>query len=336
MRLLTGLEAGDSLGSTSEFVPQKNIPALYNRVKDSGWPFRQVGRGTYCWNPGDPTDDTELALCILRSGNDPSKIAKEFLKWYQGPKVDIGYTTSESLRILSKNQDEPYWFGGFHLWKRYPTAYANGFLMRNGVVAGMATSLEDAYQLSLQHGMITHYAILPQICCLAQTYLIWELLNGKGFSESWQEKFQESLDHYFSDTQDPEIRGWLKEVAAHDTYEQARDTFTNAEWDMNEFNPFNIDFGGSGGYCLLTLQIAIWGLYWSLRKDAPEVPKGFPPEVFEAEGSSRLGWVAMVGYDPDTYGAAAGSLIAAAHSSLPSGMTDGLKALTLIDDLHLT
>jgi hypothetical protein len=43
-----------------------------------------------------------------------------------------------------------------------------------------------------------------------------------------------------------------------------------------------------------------------------------------------LGWVAIVGYDADTYGAA-GSLIAAAHSSLPSGMTDGLKALKIFD-----
>jgi ADP-ribosylglycohydrolase len=74
IRLLTGLAAGDSLGSTSEFVPQKDIPALYDRVKDSGWPFRQIGRGTYCWNAGDPTDDTELALCIIRGGKDPLRL----------------------------------------------------------------------------------------------------------------------------------------------------------------------------------------------------------------------------------------------------------------------
>ena len=43
--LLLGLAAGDSLGSTSEFVRQEDIPALYDDVKASGWPFRQIGGG---------------------------------------------------------------------------------------------------------------------------------------------------------------------------------------------------------------------------------------------------------------------------------------------------
>jgi len=40
-----------------------------------------------------------------------------------------------------------------------------------------------------------------------------------------------------------------------------------------------------------------------------------------------LGWVAMIGHDSDTYGAAAGPLIAAAHQGLPSELTAGLAAL---------
>jgi ADP-ribosyl-[dinitrogen reductase] hydrolase len=88
--LLLGLAAGDALGSTSEFVPQSEISALYSHVKDEGWPFKQIGGGNSCLNPGDPTDDTEMALCILRSFLEdgsfyPKNIAKEFVAWMRRP-----------------------------------------------------------------------------------------------------------------------------------------------------------------------------------------------------------------------------------------------------------
>jgi ADP-ribosylglycohydrolase len=337
IRLLTGLAAGDSLGSTSEFTSQQNIPALYNRVKDRGWPFQQVGGGRSSWNSGDPTDDTDMALCIIRpflrnKSFEPKQIAQEFVSWMKSGPKDIGMATSETLRICEKSSN--YWDGGLSFWKQRPEHAANGSLMRNGVVAGMADSLDQAFEFTLKHGMITHYAPLPQICCLAQTYLIYELLNEKGFSETWQERFQECLDDYLGGIVDPEIERWQSEVSSGGHFDQALSTFNRSEWDMNEFSPFNTYIRGNGGYCLLTLQIAVWDLYWSLRKEAPEVPRGFPTEVFNVEGPSRLAWVVMVGHDADTYGAAAGPLIVAAHSSLPSGMTTGLKALQTLTEDH--
>jgi hypothetical protein len=50
--------------------------------------------------------------------------------------------------------------------------------------------------------------------------------------------------------------------------------------------------------------------------------EGLSSRGFRSIGPARSGWVAMVGHDADTYGAAAGLLIAAAHPSLPSGITD--------------
>jgi len=164
---------------------------------------------------------------------------------------------------------------------------------------------------------------------MAQTYLIWELLAGKGFSETWQAGFLESIDCYFSNTRDPGIKRWHNDVTEDDRFKHAMSDFTQAQWDMNEFNPFKIVIRGSGGYCLLTLQIAVWSLFWSLKEEALEAPKGFPEEVFEAKGPSRLAWVAMIGHDADTYGAAAGPLIIAAHKVLPSGLIDGLKAVEI-------
>jgi ADP-ribosylglycohydrolase len=333
--LFLGLAAGDSLGSTSEFVRQEDMPELYNSVKASGWPFRQIGGGSHGWAPGDPTDDTQMALCILRlfmegRSFDPSRIAKEFINWANSRPMDIGISTSETLRICQNSAN--YWDGGYAYWVKNPKHAANGSLMRNGVIAGMADSLENAFEMTLKHGMITHYAPLPQICCLAQTYLLWELLSGKSFTDTWTAGFQKSLEGYLGTIRDAELISWFNEVSEDDHFAHAMDDFTSAQWNMGEFNPFNTYIRGNGGYCLLTLQIAVWCLHWSLRKDAPDVPESFPGEVLAAEGPSRLAWAAMVGHDADTYAATAGPLIAAAHSGLPSNITDGLKAMKIFEN----
>jgi len=78
-----------------------------------------------------------------------------------------------------------YWDGGLQFWHQNPRYASNGSLTRNGIIAGMAKSLEEAFDYTLKIGMITHYAPLPQICCLAQTYLIWELSRGMYSLDGW-------------------------------------------------------------------------------------------------------------------------------------------------------
>lgn len=334
-RLLAGLAAGDSLGSTSEFVPQRDVPALYHRLKAKGWPFKQVGGGNAGWKPGDPTDDTEMAFCMIRSfvrqGRfDPRDIAQEFVSWMRNGPVDIGTTT---LRTLQACEGNNYWECGLHFWRERPGYAANGSLMRNGIVPAMAENLEDAFSYTLKHGMITHYAPLPQICCLAQTFLIWELLKDKKLPRDWVESFEAEISGYFQEIRDPEIRDWFSNVGEDDAYQRSLEKFRETGWEMEQFDPFSIDYGRGTGYCLLTLKIAIWGLHWSLEPRAREPPEGYPSEVFEAEGPARLAWVAMIGHDSDTYAAVAGALIAAAHPELPTGFTSGLKALEHFDQL---
>jgi len=239
--LLLGLATGDALGSTSEFVPRSGIPALYSHVKDKGWPFKQIGGGNFCFNPGDPTDDTEMALCILRSflkkgSFDPNSIAREFIAWMRSGPNDIGTTTRRTLQICESGGN--YWDGGLQFWLQNPRYAANGSLMRNGVIAGMARSLEEAFDFTLKCGMITHYAPLPQICCLAQTYLIWELSRGMHPFDDWEEQFEDTANGYFSDVRDEEIRKWIMSVTEKGEYEKAMEIFNKANWNMEEFNPF--------------------------------------------------------------------------------------------------
>jgi len=344
-RLFSGLAAGDALGSTTEFMMQRDVPDCYQRLKAQGWPFCQAGNPSRGLAAGHPTDDTEMALCIIRSyfqmgGFDACAIASEFVSWMKSGPRDMGSTTKKTLLICE--QSSRFWEGGRSFWEQSPHYAANGSLMRNGIVAGLSGygsgSLERAFDSTLKHGMITHYAPLPQICCLAQTYLIQELLKGRRFEEQWLQDCKGVLEGYLEVTDDSDVLGWIKQVEEQEDFGRAMSLFCR---EMKEtepmsaagFDPFKKDYTRGSGYCMLTLKIALWGLYWSLEERDYAAPHGFPEEVFAARGSFRLAWVAMIGHDADTYAAVAGPLIAAASGDLPAGFTDGLKALEEFDKI---
>ena len=351
--LFAGLAAGDSLGSATEFMHLDQVPACYRHLREQGWPFRQAGSPSRGLASGSPTDDTEMALCMIRSyfregGFDPQGIAREFVSWMRGGPRDIGGTTRRTLQICAEGGR--FWEGGLSFWREVPHYAANGSLMRNGIAAGLAgltgsSSLERAFDYTLKHGMITHYAPLPQICCLAHTYLITELLQGRGFEDQWLSGFLGAVEGYLGGTDDGAVLGWLGQVGEDGEFEKAMSLFCREIGEMSGsrncmasnspggFDPFRVDYTGGSGYCLLTLKIALWALCWSLEDDAYSVPPGFPDEVFAAKGSARLAWVAMIGHDADTYSAVAGPLISAAAGGLPPGFTEGLAALQEFDQI---
>lgn len=84
--VITGLAVGDSLGSTSEFQIPSFVPELCV-AKYQGWPFVQAGGGMLGWKCGAPTDDTAMALCVLRSFAqcgarwDYGNVAEQFVQW---------------------------------------------------------------------------------------------------------------------------------------------------------------------------------------------------------------------------------------------------------------
>lgn len=322
--LLAGLAAGDSLGSTSEFISQEAIPGVYAKYRDQGWPFRQVGGGSFDCRPGQPTDDTDMAMCLVRSWRelgrfDPQDVAMRFVRWSESDPPDIGLTTRWGLQRIAEGLP---WHDAARQSRQ--SSAANGSLMRNGVVAGMAGDLDEAFRISLCQGLMTHYAPLPQLCCAAQTWLLWRLLEGRNpFASDWLADFQARFTVWLRDTDDEACRQWQRNIAY--ALPDAWENMFEATWTIEDFSPFRTDFLGRDGYCLLTLQIAVWAVQWSLREEGEfPIPSGFPVEVFRRRGPWVLGWVAMVGHDADTYGAVAGPLIAAAHGGLPEDLTDGL------------
>ena len=95
---------------------------------------------------------------------------------------------------------------------------------------------------------------------------------------------------------------------------------------MEAFDAFEVSYAGRAGYCLLTLQIGVWALRWSVRGDPFPVPTGLPAAVFGRREGWTLAWVPLVGGDADTSGATAGPMIAAIHRT-PVELTDGLMPL---------
>ena len=61
--------------------------------------MRLEGGGSLQVGPGQITDDSEMAMCLLAAAHEDPKhlnlnnIAKYFGKWYNSHPFDIGYTT---------------------------------------------------------------------------------------------------------------------------------------------------------------------------------------------------------------------------------------------------
>ncbi|MDD4352600.1 MAG: ADP-ribosylglycohydrolase family protein [Candidatus Gracilibacteria bacterium] len=305
--LLTGIAIGDALGSTTEFLDKIRVLDLYRNIKDNGYPFAQYGSPTRKLLPGNWTDDTDMAICIAKGNRDPAQIADNFVDWMLSNPPDIGGTCRRSLQILER-EETPFWIGGKTFYNMYPNMVSNGSLMRNGVIAGMSDNLYTLYTLTLEHGMITHYHPLSQLCCMAQTYIECMLMHNKFSWDTWVEDFLESASKYFYDyVVESSIINWLSEVDER----KAIADFRSANWDMKTFDPFQEDLRFKTGYTLISLQIAVWGLYHATHNTDFNA-MGYPSRIFKASGSDRLGWIAMIGHDSDTYCAICAPMIIAA------------------------
>ena len=328
--LMEGLAAGDALGVTSEFKSLEEVRLTYLLQKSSGWPFEPIGGGPFGFRARRPTDDAEMALAIVNAWAesveeegvsprfDGERIAANFVKWLESGPRDIGMTTRATLKAVQAGT--PWHQGGLKFWRRTPKAWSNGSLMRNGVVAGTGEGDYEIFRHTLFHGLITHWAPLPAICCAAQSWLIHngeelgeQLWEGEAGSEvlssGWKQAFRTRWDFWLCTDDDPVVKEWRDTTWAD--HEDAWQRFMAADFSPDSFRPFApIEHLG---FCLTTLQIGVWAMQWAYR-DQPYpteyLPEKFPTEPFLQTGAEVLSWVAMIGRDSDTYGATAGPMIA--------------------------
>ncbi|HUS23012.1 MAG TPA: ADP-ribosylglycohydrolase family protein, partial [Aeromicrobium sp.] len=123
---LVGLAAGDALGAGYEF--ESVVPD----------PPRMIGGGLGGWDPGEWTDDTQMAVCIAEvtaSGSvDLAAIGGQFLYWYGGHPPDVGNQTRAVLGAY-RSGDDLTAIAAAHYERNPRNAAGNGSLMRTAPVA---------------------------------------------------------------------------------------------------------------------------------------------------------------------------------------------------------
>ncbi|MGZ6123451.1 MAG: ADP-ribosylglycohydrolase family protein [Myxococcales bacterium] len=169
---LLGAAAGEALGAPHE----------YKRAADFAAPPREITGGGL-WAAGEPTDDIELTLALLRSlvarrGVDLADVAESYLKWFATRPKDIGNLTRAALQNLRAG-DPPTQSGAIAWEDSGRQAAGNGSVMCSAPlgllhVRRLEGLAEDAQAVS----RITHYD--PRCCgaCVAVTTAIAHLVRG--------------------------------------------------------------------------------------------------------------------------------------------------------------
>ncbi|GHD18365.1 ADP-ribosylglycohydrolase family protein [Tianweitania populi] len=169
---LIGLAMGDAVGTTVEFQARDTFAPLTD----------MVGGGPFKLKPGEWTDDTSMALCladtlIAHQGRvDARHLLCGFVNWWQhgwnsvtGVCFDIGIATTQALSSFLRD--------GTLINNAEPQMQANGSIMRLAPVVLCARSEQEAVDLAMAQGQVTHAAPVPQACCEDLARLLWRLVE---------------------------------------------------------------------------------------------------------------------------------------------------------------
>lgn len=170
--MLLGLHIGDSLGATLEFTDKSEIYELHTEI---------IGGGVYNWHPGEPTDDTEMMLCLLNSIADLGRfdqkdVAKRYLDWFNKNPKDVGNTISQALNNLNRGMS----LSSCGVDSEF--GQGNGSLMRCAPMALLPFS-----NLSIKRQCsITHAHQMCVYCDQIFILLLQDLINGLSKEEAFQ------------------------------------------------------------------------------------------------------------------------------------------------------
>ena len=131
--LMYGLCVGDSLGSRYEFMEKKKLLEVIKQDTINGF-LTILGGGVFNTEPGQFTDDSEMALSLLSSlaskkTYSQRETAKEYIKWYNTKPIDKGVTIERALSsftLVSQNNKDMM----INSERYNKTSLSNGTLMR--------------------------------------------------------------------------------------------------------------------------------------------------------------------------------------------------------------
>jgi ADP-ribosyl-[dinitrogen reductase] hydrolase len=168
---LLGAAAGESLGA----------PHQGKTADQVGTPREITGGGI--WGAGEPTDDIDLTLILLRSivarrRLDPDDVARSLLKWFAGKPKEIGKLTRAALENLRAG--EPPAQSGAIAWEDSGRkAAGNGSVMCCAPIGLLhVKNLEGLADDAVTASRITHYDPRCVGSCVGVTTAIALLVRG--------------------------------------------------------------------------------------------------------------------------------------------------------------
>jgi ADP-ribosylglycohydrolase len=166
--VLVGLAAGDALGAGYEFGPSFTGPV------------GMIGGGPFHWEPGEWTDDTQMAICIAEqtaTGElDLDALGDRFIAWGHEAK-HIGIQTRAVLSTAGTGPEHP--TAAADYYRKHPRSSAgNGSLMRTGPVA--LPYLDDPARIAdaaAEVSALTHADPLALDACVLWTLAVATAVN---------------------------------------------------------------------------------------------------------------------------------------------------------------
>ncbi len=265
--VLVGLAAGDALGAGYEFGP-----AFDGQVE-------MKGGGPFNWEPGEWTDDTQMAICIAKqsaTGNlDLDALGGRFIAW-ANEATDIG---NQTRAVLSRAVDgtDPTATAVEYFRQRPNHAAGNGSLMRTG--PGALAHLGDRdriAEVAAEISTLTHADPLAIDACV-----LWSLAVAEAVETGEIPDLRDGLDYLQPDRRDH----WQKIIDKAEN--QAPGIFT------------------PNGFVVTAFQAA-----WSSIVHTP-IPEDQPCRHLQATLQNAV----RIGNDTDTVAAIAGTLLGAVWGS---------------------
>ena len=177
--VLLGLAVGDALGAPLEFQPARTPDHYLTEMVGGGW--QKLA-------PGEWTDDTQQALCIVESlltkrVFDPDDIARRFVVWMESKPKDIGLHTRRVLDAIQHG--DPWEEASREAQALNPDNAPNGSLMRCAPLAlFFCRHPEYVASLSPVLSRITHVHPDCEWACVFLNVAIVGLLTGLSRSEA--------------------------------------------------------------------------------------------------------------------------------------------------------
>lgn len=272
--VLIGLAAGDALGAGYEFGPPVTGPV------------EMIGGGRFGWEPGEWTDDTQMAICVAENSSpgtiDLTHLGDRFIEWAKEC-TDIGNQTRAVLSRAATGDELPQISLNHHKGNPHHSA-GNGSLMRTGPVALPFLGDRDAIaRVAREVSDLTH---ADPIC--GEACILWNTAVGAAIDSGTLPDVRNGLDLIPESSR----AHWVSLIEQAES--QPPGTFTPNGWVVTAF------------------QAA-----WSSITHTTQGPNHYSNGVTQA---------VRIGNDTDTVAAIAGTLLGAAYgaSAIPMEWTSML------------